>query len=169
MFTKSVHKCLIVIILIQDTFVRCNSQTVNHQTTSHGLEVNASLIRSRQISEENVTLSDNFSSDKEQNKEFPPSAIRKKTIGNDNYYDYYDYYEISAASNDAKDLPECILSRSELYLAWWVFENGSLKLPASNRSGSSVGFADLSVRFNSESSIFNHISELTAANPNDVR
>lgn len=169
MFIKSVLKCVIVIILIQIKCLKCNAQTSVNQTPSRGLETNASLITASgggQISVKNVTSSDKKSSaDKKQNnREFPPSTRRKKNSDND----YYDS-EISAASSDAEDLPECILSRSEFYLSWWVHENGSLKLPTSNRSGSSVGFADLSVNFHSEGALFNHVLDMTTKNPNDVR
>lgn len=168
MYIKKFLKYAILIILIQDKYLKCNSQANSNQTPSRGLKVNASLISEGgggQISVKNLTRIDKSSSidKKKNNREFPASARIKRS-----YDEYYDG-EISPASIAAKDLPECILSRSEFYLSWWVHENGSLKLPASNRSGSSVGFADLSVNFHSESAIFKHVADMTSENPNDVR
>lgn len=170
MLIQSILKYAIVTILVQYKAAQCNANQYNiTQTPSLGLEADSSLITdtTKLIKvQKNVTSDKLSSADKIQNnREFPPSARHKRYSDSDN--DYYDY-GISAASNDPEDQPECILSRSEFYLAWWVYENGSLKLPASNRSGNSAGFADLSVKFNSEDAIIKQVLNMKTDNPNDV-
>lgn len=164
MFIKKVLIDVIIFILICFAFTQCNAQRNNYQTSSRGLKTEASLIRdssSEQINVKNVRKSENYrSKDKKQNnREFPPSARKKR--------DFDD--ELLAPIVEGKTSPECILLRSEFYLSWWVFENGSLKLPPSNRSGSSLGFADLSLNFHSETAIFKHLADMTTENPDDVR
>lgn len=44
--------------------------------------------------------------------------------------------ELSSAKKD--DLPECILSKAEEYLAWWMNEDGSLKIPVGREMSSKL-------------------------------
>lgn len=103
-----------------------------------------------------INESDNDDNDSSIYKEFPSS----ETYRDD------DYYEISPANGD-DDLPECILSRSELYLNWWVHENGSLKLPTSTRIDG-VGFLDLSFEIHSEESIYSQVLSMRTDNASEV-
>jgi hypothetical protein len=163
---KGLIKSAIATILINYAIAHCNANQSNSiQTPSRGLSSDASPITGELIKTQKIVTGDKFSSadSDENNREFPPSERRKRNIDND-----YDY-GISAASGDADSLPECILSRSEFYLAWWVHENGTLKLPASNRSGKYTGFADLSVKLASEDLLIKQVTEMTTDNPNDVR
>lgn len=135
-----------------------------------GLVKNSSLKQSNEAdkkAEENVTTISDSSSiiDKLENKRgFPES---QKLVKNAEKLDIENDYEIFQAL--LPEVHECILSRSEFYLSWWVNEDGKLKLPPSNRGGSSPGFADLSLKFGNSGEIFKHVSELTTSNPNDVR
>lgn len=157
--------------------MQCDTKANNNQNPLFSSVAESSPIIShgeRQISEENVTFSDNTNSldnnvlDKSQNnREFPPSARRKRN--SDSPYHDVDYsYDYGILPATVQELPECILSRSEFYLSWWVNEDGSLRLPASNRSGTSSGFVDLSLKLMSNASIFRHVAGLTSDNPNDV-
>lgn len=162
MLLEGLVKCAIITILIIHA-IHCDADKSNKpQTPSRGLRSDASLIKEKLIQKQNiVTRPDKFSSaDKKQNNGIPPSTRPKRNIDND-----YDY-GISTAAYE--ELEECILSRSEFYLAWWVYENGTLKLPASNRSGKSTGFADFSVKFHSEDLILQQVSNMTTNNPDDV-
>jgi len=71
-------------------------------------------------------------------------------------------------SPDIYELPECILERSEFYLSWWVNDDGTLKVSASARLGNYAGFLDLSVGYQSEDVIFEHVSQMLASHPDDV-
>lgn len=168
MFFRSVLKCAIVFSVTQHRFAQCalNAKN-NHKIIPNGSTT--SLITDGEGNKvgENVTTSDksdkndkNASLDKKINddKEFPPSDSHEG-------FDFdYDYGVLPAITTE---LPDCILSRSEFYLSWWVNEDGSLRLPAS-RNGSSPGFADLSLKFQSEDAIFKHVSEMTSGNVHDV-
>lgn len=173
MFLISVIQCVIVITVTLNELVQSNEE-VNRQTI-----VNSSLISSLTtsgvsvISEKNVTTyklsraNDSRREDKSQNKrEFPPSARHKRNFDTAYHVNDYDYDGIVPASEP--ELPECILSRSEFYLSWWVYENGTLRMPSSNRPGNTVGFVDLSILILSEDAMFRHVSELSTNNTNDV-
>lgn len=174
---KSFLRYTIVLSLTQFKLTQCNFNANNNSTPLKGSVVEASLItgvRNVIRSEENVTLSDKSSSldssgsDKSHNdREFPSSERHKRNL-NLRYQDsdYDDYGSISPASG-APALPDCILSRSEFYLSWWVNEDGSLRMPASRPSGS-AGFADLSMKFKSEDTIFKHVLSMQTTNPKDV-
>lgn len=178
MFYRSFLKCAIVLTLTQHRIVQCDIKVNNNKTPSIGSVAKTSPIISggeRQISEENLPFSDKTSSldnrkfDKRQNnREFPSSAGHKRN--SDTGYHDIDYsYDYGISPATTPELPDCILSRSEFYLSWWVNEDGSLRLPASNRPGSSSGFVDLSFKLNNTSStIFTHVSDLKTDNPNDV-
>lgn len=90
------------------------------------------------------------------NKEFPPSEV----------YRADDDYDIAPASGDDQ-LPECILSRSEFYLSWWVHENGTLKITPSYRLNGG-GFIDLSLEVHSEEWIFEKVLSLRSLNASEV-
>lgn len=178
MFLKNFLKCAIVFTFTQNRFAQCNSNANINQTQSNdGSVAETSPIRNGG-EEEYVTLNDkkhliNDSEkfDKSHNKrEFPSSARHKRnldTLYHDIDYNYdYDYGIKPAGSPE--ELPECILSRSEFYLSWWVNEDGSLKLPASNRSSTSLGFVDLSFKVQSNNTTILHVLQMTADNPNDV-
>lgn len=62
---------------------------------------------------------------------------------------------------------ECILERSEFYLSWWVYENGTLRLPTLNRTAMS-GFLDLSLQLATESMLYDFVLTFTSENPNEV-
>ena len=167
---KSVVRCAIVVFVLSQPR---NAKPNDVQRLSNGLKSNTSL-----ISEENVTSSDKSSSldkssfDKSQNIRESPSSARQRRNLDTAYHDINleDYDEfggpVPAAAQDEK--AECILERSEFYLSWWVHENGSLKLPSPNRLGSYAGFADLSLKFQSEDSLFKHVSNMTSNNTSDV-
>lgn len=178
MFYKSFLKCAVVLTLSHHKLVDCEINVNNNQTPFNGSVAKTSPIisggESQRIIKENVTFSDKTSPidksrfDKTQNKrEFPSSARRKRNL--DTTYQDIDYsYDYGIFPAAATELPDCILSRSEFYLSWWVSEDGSLRLPASNRSGLSVGFVDLSLKLHSNGTMFRHVADLTTDNPNDV-
>lgn len=79
------------------------------------------------------------------------------------------YYEETTLGYETErdTLNECILSRAQFYLSWWVFENGSLRVPPNVRLNSS-GILDLSLSFSTEEAIFNHVLNVTSDNPSNV-
>lgn len=177
MFLKSFLKCAIVFSITQNRFAQCNLNANNNPTQSNGSVAETSPIRNSG-EEENVTFNDKKRStddtikfDKSHNKrEFPSSAGHKRnldTLYHDIEYNYdYDYGIKPAVSPD--ELPECILSRSEFYLSWWVNEDGSLKLSASNRGSTSAGFIDLSFNVQAHNATINHVLQMSTENPSDV-
>lgn len=75
----------------------------------------------------------------------------------------YNHYALeSSESND-----QCILERSDFYLSWWVYENGSLRLPSVNRTAMS-GFLDLSLQLATESMLYEFVLSFTSQNPSEV-
>lgn len=170
MLLKIVLRYAIVLILTQHKLIKCNLNVNQAQTNFNSTLEEASLITGGEkliTVEENVTVVDKITvNNGDSGREFPSSARYKRNLDK-SYHDIDDYdYGILPAS--ASELPECILSRSEFYLSWWVNDDGSLKLPSSNRDGKSPGFADLSLKFQSDEAIFRHISEMRTENPNDV-
>lgn len=177
MFLESFVRCAIVISITQLRFTQCNLSANNNNQPQNDFLVEASLIPVSEnvISGEYVTFSDKSSSldisDSDKNRNDRESLSSERIIRNlDTPYrkdDYDDYGGVSPAIGSS-DLPECILSRSEFYLSWWVNDDGTLKL-AANRPPGSPGFADLSVKFESEDTIFSHVASMQASNPNDVK
>lgn len=54
----------------------------------------------------------------------------------DEHYDKIlrgDYKSYSYESEEIRDKPSCILGTADLYLAWWVFSNGTLNVPHTMR------------------------------------
>lgn len=169
---KSVIQCAVIIAATCYSPSQCKPNA-NYNQTSNGSPNYTSLIASgeKQI---NVTVHDgSVDSGKldktSNNREFPSSARYKRNLDSP-YHDNFDYnFGYSGIVHaDEPELPECILSRSEFYLSWWVNEDGTLKIPTSNRNGNFAGFVDLSLNFHSEDLIFKHVSELKTDNPNDV-
>lgn len=168
MIIRSILKCAIVLTLTHCHIAQCDSDTRHNRTPTRRSWTSSSISnRGRKItSGENVTRSDNdgsFDKRRFDNREFPSSARHRQLDTS-----YLDYDESGISTASATELPNCILSRSEFYLSWWVDENGQLKLPASNRDGKSPGFADLSLKFHNQDAMFKHISDMTSENPNDV-
>lgn len=174
MFFKYFVYCALVITFTKSKQIKCSPCRNGGILVPSSKLLNASLLNDDEVNTRsaNVTTGDkNTSLDKIRvfkskinNRGFPPSSRQKRnsdTVDHDN-----DYYAMLAATS--KELPVCILSRSELYLSWWVNEDGSLRLPSSNREGNSAGFVDLSLKFLSEDAIFRQISEMTVDNPQDV-
>lgn len=167
MINKSILRCLICVILVHND--NCRSSAYRDQTL---LNISKSSFASsltssgkKIASQENVTPSDKSEHDKiENNGGFPPSAIHRRNSDTLYQLDYDD----GVVTPSSSQLSECILSRSEFYLSWWVNEDGSLQLPASNRDGLSPGFADLSFKYHSNDMIFKHVADMTSDNPNDV-
>ncbi|CRL03398.1 CLUMA_CG016341, isoform A [Clunio marinus] len=173
LFYRSVFKCILVLAITKNHSVQCEVSTGS--STNNQVPPSSSLLKSSLINDDKVisrpqfvTVNDNdkFNLDKsDKTREFPPSARYKRQA--DRVINYGSENIISTTNSFPRS-SECILSRSEYYLSWWVNEDGSLRLPGSNRTGNSSGFADLSLNFNSESAIVNHISQMTTDNPNDV-
>lgn len=163
MFLEIFVKIAIFLTLIQSSIdTNCSPITENKNKFSGYLE-KSSPTKSDEADnrdEQNVTNSDNSSTtDKgENNRGFPLSSRLEIS----------DNHDIDYGTVLTPELPECILSRSEFYLSWWVNEDGTLKLPSPNREGNSPGFADLSFKFDSNGSVFKHVSEMTSNNPSDV-
>lgn len=173
MFFKSLAGCVPVLFLIQLGSSQCKPNA-NNNSTSSNVAINAPSLIS--VVGQNVTISDSSSlldssgSDKSRNdREFPSSSRQMRNLDT-TYHDSddydYNYGGVSPALGES-ELPDCILSRSEFYLSWWVNEDGTLRLPASNRPG--TGFADLSLKFKTEDSIIKHVASMQTDNPNDVR
>lgn len=166
MFLIRILECAIVI-----SITHCNSlaNSNQNQRLPNGSPIApSSPITVGDSGQPNVTFSDKSSIDRvkfENQREFPPSARNSDTPyrgSND-----YDYESMFPANDDVPSLPECILSRSEFYLSWWVNEDGTLKVNPTNRSGS-AGFADLSLTFHSEDMMIKHVAQMTTDNPSDV-
>lgn len=175
MFLESfVIRCAIVLSLTPLKFTQCNLSANKNHTPLNGFLVVASLITvgGNVISGEYVTFNDKSSSldnnGSDKSQEFPSSERQIKNLDTPYRSGDYDDYEGVFPAIGESELPECILSRSEFYLSWWVNEDGTLRLPASNRPPGSPGFADLSVKFQSEDSIFQHVASMQTNNPNDV-
>lgn len=176
MFFKRLMNCAVVFTLTLHNIDKCSTKFIENQRLSSDSVVKSSPViggSENKIKVKNVTFGDksniliNSDNDKSQiNREFPSSARRKRN--SDNVYRDMNYDNDSEAGSSTQELPLCILSRSEFYLAWWVNEDGSLKLPPSNRNGSTMGFVDLSFKYQSETSMFEHITQLATDNPEDV-
>ena len=175
MFFKTLLNCVIVLALTLCNIEKCSSERYNQRLPDGSVAKPSPIIigGEKKINVKNVTFSDkndmliNHKYDKSQNnREFPSSARHKRN--SDNPYHGIDIDIESLAASGVQENFECILSRSEFYLSWWVNEDGSLKLPASIRDGSSMGFVDLSFKYQSEALIFEHVSQLQTDNPNDV-
>lgn len=164
MFFIRILACAIVI-----SITHCNSLANSNQRLSNGSPIApSSPITVGDSGQHNVTFSDKIDSVKFENqREFPPSEVRNSDTPYRGGVDYDDYELIFPASDDMTVLPECILSRSEFYLSWWVNEDGTLKVPPTNRTGS-AGFADLSLTFHSEDMMIKHVAQMTTDNPSDV-
>lgn len=166
MFLIRILECAIVI-----SITHCNSLANNNQRLSNGSPIAPSspiTVDDTGRGRPNVTFSDKTSIDSVKfgnQREFPPSARNSDT----SYHasDDYDYELMFPANDGVTSLPECILSRSEFYLSWWVNEDGTLKVPPTNRTGS-AGFADLSLTFHSEDMMIKHVAQMTTDNPSDV-
>ena len=175
MFFKTLLNCVIVLAVTLCNIEKCSSERYNQRLPDGSVAKPSPIIigGEKKINVKNVTFSDkndmliNHKYDKSQNnREFPSSARHKRN--SDNPYHGIDIDIESLAASGVQENFECILSRSEFYLSWWVNEDGSLKLPASIRDGSSMGFVDLSFKYQSEALIFEHVSQLQTDNPNDV-
>lgn len=113
----------------------------------------------------NVLIDKNNDYDNNENARESPNTSQDK---HKSYQQFFDDYGSSFSVNDSSsDSVECILARSEFYLSWWVFDNGSLRLPSFNRLNTS-GILDLSLQFSSEDQILTHILSFTSDNPSDV-
>jgi hypothetical protein len=144
--------------LSQCKYLRLKSQPIT-ENKPPPLITTGSVEKIRESHEkETFLINDSNDFDNESNiyKEFPSS---------ENYLED-DYYEISPAGGD-DELPECILSRSEFYLNWWVHENGSLKLPPTNRMNG-VGFVDLSFEIHTEEAIYSQVLSMQTENASEV-
>lgn len=75
----------------------------------------------------------------------------------------YNYYSLESSETNE----QCILERSDFYLSWWVYENGSLRLPSVNRTAMS-GFLDLSLQLATESMLYEFVLSFTSQNPSEV-
>lgn len=163
MFFRSFMRCAICFTIIQNTNCSPVADDIDLVRTSRTNDGADNIVG------ENVLISDSSRlADKSENSRgFPASS--KHDRSSDKRYQDIDYnYDYGIAAALTPELPECILSRSEFYLSWWVNEDGSLKLPSTNRPGLSPGFADLSFKFTNEDGIFKHVSEMTSNNPSDV-
>lgn len=154
--------CAIILILV--TASKCNTidykrlRRVVENRDSSSITGSASAIsETKHESATFVITDDDGDNTSNSHKEFPSSELYQEE--NDDYY-------ISPANGD-DELPECILSRSEYYLNWWVHENGSLKIPASNRLDG-VGFIDLSLEIHTEDSIHSYVLSLQSLNVSEV-
>lgn len=150
MVFNTLLNCVIVIIITLHNFGQCSSKAYRNQRLSavDSVAEPSPIISGgeNKINVRNVTFSDkgniliNRRYDKSQNNREFPSSGRHKRNSDTAYLDSNE----STAGSATQQLPGCILLQSELYLAWWVNEDGSLKLPASNRNGNATGFVDLS-------------------------
>lgn len=75
----------------------------------------------------------------------------------------YNFYSVQSSESNE----QCILERSDFYLSWWVYENGSLRLPSVNRTAMS-GFLDLSLQLATESMLYEFVLSFTSQNPSEV-
>ncbi|CAG9799599.1 unnamed protein product [Chironomus riparius] len=75
----------------------------------------------------------------------------------------YNFYSVESSESNE----QCILERSDFYLSWWVYENGSLRLPTVNRTAMS-GFLDLSLQLATESMLYEFVLSFTSQNPSEV-
>jgi hypothetical protein len=75
----------------------------------------------------------------------------------------YNIYSIESSESNE----QCILERSDFYLSWWVYENGSLRLPSVNRTTMS-GFLDLSLQLATETMLYEFVLSFTSQNPSEV-
>ncbi|KAG5678635.1 hypothetical protein PVAND_008291 [Polypedilum vanderplanki] len=118
------------------------------------------------IIDENVNtfLPDNINVDDSAVNARESPETSKEALYQDLFNDYGSSYSLYDPGDDE---PECILARSEFYLSWWVHENGSLRLPSFNRLNTS-GILDLSLQFDSETTLFNHVLNFTSDNPHEV-
>lgn len=155
-----------IIIVTNSKITQGNTNLINNQR-------HPSLIKNNQeVANTNETkkyyeISDN---DKRNATDKLSKQKTNKTEFPDDTDDYYDYgngdYFISAAS--AEELPECILAKSELYLNWWVNEDGSLKMPERRPLSNESGFMDLSLTIYTEDWLYSHIISFQASNPEAV-
>lgn len=133
----------------------------NYQEVANTNESKQYYVISDKGDKENAT--DKHSKQKTNKTEFPDDT--------DDYdYDYnYVIGDNSIIPASAVDLPECILAKSELYLNWWVNEDGSLKMPARRPLTNESGFMDLSLTIHTEDWIFSHIMTFQTSNPDAVK
>lgn len=166
---KCILQFAVILIIIQCMPTQCNSDDNQSDTPT---AINSSLINS---GEKQINVYDSSSSEDKRkndkilnNREFPPSPKLKRNFDKSYLADYEYEYEYGVSPASDSELPECILSRSEFYLSWWVNEDGTLRASRTNRTGNSPGFVDLSLKFRSEEAIFKHVSKMTSDNPLDV-
>lgn len=153
-----------VIIIIQISTSQCNAVGPNRlPKVAEDTDSSSITGSARAISEEHERASfvitdgvDSVDNGQTSHKEFPPSES----------YRADDDYDILPASSD-DELPECILSRSEFYLSWWVHENGTLKIAPSYRLNGG-GFIDLSLEIHSQESIYSYVLSLRSLNASEV-
>lgn len=151
------------IIFIQISSSKCN--TIGNNRLRRVVEyANLSSITGSELAisekheRETFVITDDDDNELTSSEEFPSSEFYR-----DEEQD--DYYISPAAGDD--ELPECILSRSEFYLSWWVHENGTLKIAPSYRL-SGVGFIDLSLEIHTEDSIYSYVLSLRSLNASEV-
>lgn len=152
------------IIFIQFSPSKCNiiNQNRFRKVVEHihpsSITGSANVISEKQERATFTITDDNNNDDNVSNshKEFPSSEI----------YQDDDDYDISPALGD-DELDECILSKSEFYLSWWVHENGSLKISQGNRFNG-VGFVDLSLEIHTEESIYSYVLSMQTQNASEV-
>lgn len=177
MLLRTSFNCALVLTLTLHHIKPCSSLAHRNQRLSvASVAAKPSPIingSENKINVKNVTFDDkrnlliNSKYDKSQNSREFPSSVRHKR-NSDKSYHGINYDNDSVAGSATQEPSECILSRSEHYLSWWVHEDGSLKLPATNRDGSTTGFVDLSFKYQSETIMFEYVSKLTADNPKDI-
>lgn len=158
-----------IIIATKLKITQGNSILINNQKHS-SLIKNYQEVANTNESKQFYVISDN--GDKENATDKLSKQKTNKTEFPDDTDDYdYDYLigDNSIFPAAAVDLPECILAKSELYLNWWVNEDGSLKMPTRRPLTNESGFMDLSLTVHSEDWIFSHIISFQTSNPDAVK
>ena len=156
----------LIILATKLKITQGNSILINNQKHS-SLIKNYQEVANTNVSKEYYVISDN--GDKENATDKLSKQKTNKTEFPDDTEDYdYVIDDNSIFPASAEELPECILAKSELYLNWWVNEDGSLKMPERRPLTNESGFMDLSLTIHTEDWIFSHITSFQTSNPGTV-
>lgn len=157
-----------IIIATKLEITQGNSILINNQKHS-SLINNYQEVANTTESKQYYVISDNG------DKENAIDKLSKQKTNTTEFPDDIDDYDYSYGIGDssispasAEMLPECILAKSELYLNWWVNEDGSLKMPERRPLTNESGSMDLSLTVHSEDWIFSHIISFQTNNPEAV-
>lgn len=149
-----------------------NTILINNQKHS-SLIKNYQEVANTNVTKEYYVISDNSDKGNAIDKHSKQKTIKTEFPDDTEEDDDYDYNYVTGDNSifpaSAEELPECILAKSELYLSWWVNEDGSLKMPERRPLTNESGFMDLSLTIHTEDWIFSHITTFQASNPEAVK